>query len=313
MDNKKIAEIFREIADILEINGENVFRIRSYRRGAQIVEAFSHSMKDLVKNDKEKLREIKGIGKDLSQKIVEIVETGECFFHQDLLKSFKPSLLKMLRIRGLGPKKVRLLMLNLGIDSIEKLKVAAEKGEIRDLAGMGEKSESEILKAINEMEKYSGRMLINDALATVEKIIEYMKKCESVEKIEYAGSLRRMQETIGDLDILATGKSKRIFDRFVNYEEVDSVIALGNTKSSVLLKSGIQVDLRVVEENSFGAALHYFTGSKRHNIAIRGRAQKMGLKVNEYGVFRNEKMVAGKTEEELFGKLGLEYIPPART
>lgn len=335
MDNKKISKIFKEIADILEIEGQNVFRIRSYQRAAQLIESYPHNMKDLAEKGVDELTSIKGIGKDLAQKIIEIVETGKCEMHQKLLKDFNPDLLKMLDIRGVGPKKVKLFRNELGIETIDALKEAAEKGQIQELDGMGEKSEKEILNSIEDMSKMSGRMLIHDAMTTVEAYLGYMKSCEDVGALEYAGSLRRMQETVGDLDLLVTAKeggqkrapkdatkkeatavgggseeAERIFDHFVEYEEVEKVIARGDTKSSVLLKSGVQVDLRVVDKGSFGAALHYFTGSKAHNIQIRGRAQKMGMKVNEYAVTKDDQPVAGKTEKEMFEKLGLAYIEP---
>lgn len=331
MDNQKIAEVFQEIGDILEIQGENRFRIIAYQRAALIISELGRDLKDIYTKDPRELENIAGIGKDLAAKIVELITTGKCKFHSDLLKHFPHGLLEMLHVRGVGPKKVKLFWSELNIDSVEKLRKAAMKGALRELPGMGEKSEAEILKALGEYDRHTERMLISDAMHEAEKIIGYLKGCKQVGRIEYAGSLRRMKETIGDLDILVTPKgdsagsasasasAHKIMDFFVKFEEVADTIAKGETKTSVILKSGIQCDLRVIEDAVFGAALHYFTGSKEHNIAIRDRAKKKGLKVSEYGVFKlikkrggkdEEKLVAGKTEDELFKSVGLPYIAP---
>ena len=243
-------------------------------------------------------------------------------------------MLDILRVRGVGPKKVKLFFANLQIDTIEKLRAAALNGMIRDLPGMGEKSEAEILKSLKDYDKHQERMMLSQALHQVGNIIAYLQKCSLVKRVEYAGSLRRMKDTIGDLDILVASKSggkshekgvveeeaREIMAYFVQYSEMESVLAQGDTKTSILLKSGVQADLRVIDEKIFGAALHYFTGSKAHNVTLRDRAKKMGLKVNEYGVFQlnkiagqeepEEVLIAGKTEEELFKAVGLSYIPP---
>jgi DNA polymerase (family 10) len=318
MINNKIADIFQEIGDILEIQSENPFRIRSYQRASQIVRSLATDLGEIYKKDPKKIREIKGIGEDLYKKIVEIIETGECEMHKDLLKKSHPGLLDMLRLRGLGPKKVKLIFLNLGIKDIKALEKAAKKGEIRDLPGMGAKTETEILKSIKDLRRFSERTLLPLALDEANLLIDYLKKNKHVNKIEYAGSLRRRKETIGDIDILVTTDAKNhtketvnsIMNHFLDYPHVIDVLAHGNTKSSILLNTGVQVDLRVLEQKSFGAAMHYFTGSKAHNIAMRNLAKKKGLKLSEYGVFKVDKMIAGKTEDEVFKSVGLPYIIP---
>lgn len=318
MINNKIADIFQEIGDILEIQDENPFRIRSYQRASQIVRNLATDLAELYKKDPKEIRKIKGIGEDLYKKIVEIIETGECKMLKELLKHFHPGLLDMLKLRGIGPKKVKLIYLNLGIKDLKTLEKAAQEGKLRDLPGMGAKTEEEILKSIKDLKRYSERTLLPHALDEANLIIDYMKKNSHVNKIEYAGSLRRRKETIGDIDILVTTKAKNhtkktvksIMDHFIKYHHTSDVLAHGPTKSSIVLDTGIQVDLRVLEQKSFGAALHYFTGSKAHNIAMRNLAKKKGLKLSEYGVFKGKKMVAGKTETEVFKSVGLPYIIP---
>jgi DNA polymerase (family 10) len=325
MDNQKIAQIFQEIGDILDIQGENRFRVLAYNKAAQEIANWPREMSDVLNENPKKLEEIPGIGKDLALKIVEMLKTGKCQYHEDLLKKFDKGLLQILRLRGVGPKKVKLFYSSLQINNIEKLRAAATAGMLRDLPGMGEKSEQEILKSLEEYDKHTDRMLLSDAMHQVEKIIAYLKKCPLVKRVEYAGSLRRRKETIGDLDILVATKNpakdaEKIMDYFVKYPEMDKVIGKGETKTSIILKSGVQSDLRVLDEKIFGAALHYFTGSKDHNIVIRDKAKKMGLKISEYGVFRLEKarggkepreiLIGGKTEEEIFKAVGLPYIEP---
>lgn len=323
MDNQRIARIFQEIGDMLEINGENRFRVLAYQKAALTIGDLGTECSDIYGSGGTKaLEEIPGIGKDLAQKIAEMIETGKCSYHVDLMKKFSPGLLEILRVRGVGPKKVKLFFSELQIDNPEKLRKAARAGMLRELPGMGEKSEADILKALEEYDMHTERMMLSQALNLAEEIITYMKKCRDVKKIEYAGSLRRMKETVGDLDILVAEadekKSTKIMDHFVKYEDVKSVIARGPTKTSVILESGIQSDLRVIDEKIFGAALHYFTGSKDHNVAIRDRAKRMGLKISEYGVFEiikkrgkeEEKLIGGKTEEEIFKAVGLPFIEP---
>lgn len=321
MDNHKIANIFQEMGDILEIQGANRFRVLAYHKAAQNVTDLPRDLKDIYQEDPKKLEQIPGIGKDLAAKIVELITTGKCKAYENLLKTFDKGLLDMLHIRGVGPKKIQLFFATLGINSVEKLREAAELGKLRDLPGMGKKSEEEILLSLNDYEKHTERMLLSTALREAEKLILYLKKNPLVKKAEYAGSLRRMKETIGDIDILASGENvEKIMDHFLQFPDVKKILGRGPTKTSVLLNSGIQSDLRVLDEKIFGAALHYFTGSKAHNVNVRDRAKKMGLKLNEYGLFAlgkskdeeppKETLIGGRTEEEVFKLIGLPYMIP---
>ncbi|MEE9613982.1 MAG: DNA polymerase/3'-5' exonuclease PolX, partial [Thermodesulfobacteriota bacterium] len=313
MENEDIAGIFNEIADILEIKGENPFRVRSYRNAALVVEGLAVSLNSVPEGDLEK---IPAVGKSIHEKIVEMLRTGRCAAHDELLRETPEGLLEMLKLSGVGPKKVALLYKKLGIESVEALEEAARAGALRTLPGMGEKSELKIIKAI---EKYKNLMEGSDrfplvvALAYAHSYVDYIKGLDGVIEAEPAGSLRRWQETIGDVDILVTcQKGVPVMDRFVAYPEVEEVAAKGETRSTVILKNGLQVDLRVMEEECLGSARQHFTGSKAHNIAVRERAGRMGLKVNEYGVF-NEKTgerVAGRTEEEVYEAVGLKWMPP---
>lgn len=315
MDNREIAKVFEEMADLLDIKGESFFRVNAYRKAALTILNFAQDLRTLV-NNPEALDRIPGIGEGLRKKIIELIATGKCQEHEDLKKSFPEGIIDLMQLRGLGPKKIQMLYVNLGIKSIQELKEAAEKQLIRSLPGMGEKTEKTILTAIEEYGKYEiKRFLIHEAKQEAVRLIEYLKKLAETLKIQYAGSLRRYQETIGDIDILLAVKNpveshKKVMKHFVAYPGVVNVIAEGDTKSSVILHSGMQADLRVIAEESFGAALHYFTGSKEHNVRIRDLAKRKGLKISEYGVFKGEKMIGGKTEEEVFKSVGLPYIIP---
>jgi len=316
MDNKAIASVFEEMGDILDIQGADSFRINAYKKASLNILNFSHDLRGIVDKAPNDLPKIPGIGQHLKEKIVELVQTGHCKEHDKLKKSIPAGLLEMLRIRTLGPKKVKLLYSKLHIKNIKELKKAAESQKIRELEGMGKKSESEILKAIDEHSKFSTeRVLISEAMMEATRIIEYMKKCKEVAKIEYAGSLRRYKETIGDIDILVTVKDSEksrviVMDHFAKYDDVLNVIAKGDTKSAIMLSSGMHVDLRVISDDSFGAAMHYFTGNKQHNIRLRNIAKRKGLKVSEYGVFKGKKLIACKSEEDVFKAVGFPYIIP---
>ncbi len=316
MNNKNIASILEEIGNMLDIQGENFFRVNAYRKAISAILNLSFELKNLVKKNPGEIKKIPEIGDAMKDKIVELVNTGKCKEYENMKKTFPNGLLELLNLRSMGPKKVRLLHLQLGITNLKQLKHALQEKVIRELPGMGEKTEQEIIKAIKEYEKFSiDRFLINDALEEAEKYINYLKQFKEIKQIQFAGSLRRAKETIGDIDILITiknseGNSKKIMDYFTSYEEILENLSKGETKASVILQSGIRVDLRVIDENSFGAALHYFTGSKDHNIKIRDLAKKKGLKVNEYGVFKNEKFIVGKDEKEIFNSVGLPYIIP---
>jgi DNA polymerase (family 10) len=312
MENKTIADIFTEIADILEIQGENPFRVRSYRNAARTIEDMSRSLESLVKAD-ENLEEIPGIGKSMSEKIREILSTGKCHTLEELRSRVPPGLTELLKLEGLGPKKVKVLYDELAVDSVDRLEKAAQAGRLRNLPGMGLKTEEKILKAIEHYRAGMGRFKLSVGFQYAEALLRHLKGVPGVKRIDPAGSFRRRRETIGDLDILAIcAKGCKVMDRFAGYGDVAEVLARGETKSSVRLKCGLQVDLRVLEEESFGAALHYFTGSKAHNVAIRERAKEKGLKVSEYGVFRakDEKRLSGAEEEDVFKAVGLPPIPP---
>jgi DNA polymerase (family 10) len=312
MENKSIADVFTEIADILDIQGENPFRVRSYRNAARTLTDMGQSVEAMVQAG-EKLEKVPGIGKSLQEKIEEIVSTGKCSFLEELRAKVPAGLTELLKLEGLGPKKVKLLYDDLGVDSVDRLEKAARAGRLRDLAGMGLKTEEKVLKSIEQYRAGMGRFKLSVGTIYAQALLEYLKDTPGVKRLDAAGSFRRQKETIGDLDILAIcGKGCQVMDRFTKYGDVAEVISKGETKSSVRLQCGLQVDVRVLEEESYGAALHYFTGSKAHNIAIRDRAKDLGLKVSEYGVFRakDEKRLSGANEEDVFKAVGLPFIPP---
>ncbi len=299
MDNAAIAHVLREIADLLEIKDDNPFKIRAYRNGADIVSNHPHEMAAL---DVTGLREIPGIGKDLAARIREIVETGDAEFHRELIAEFPPTILDLLNLQGVGPKTVAMLYRELGIRTIEDLEKAGAEGRIRSLRGMGAKKEALILKALADRKRHAGRHLLPDAHDIASALVGWLREYEPDAPIEAVGSLRRGCETCGDIDILASGASPALMEKFAEYRLVERVLALGDTKSSVLLHGGFQADLRLVAADSRGAALQYFTGSKAHNIALRDRAIGLGFKLNEYGLFRVEgdEKVAGETEEGVY-------------
>lgn len=310
MKNEEVAEILYKIADILDIKGEIFFKTRAYRMAAQKIEVLDEKIDDLVKQ--ERLTDVDGIGSAISKKITELVNTGKLEYYEKLKKEIPQSILDMLHISGLGPRKISALYKKLGIKNIEELKVACKKGKVRDLDGFGEVTEKNILRAIKMMEKTSGRTLLNVAYEDGNKYIEYLKNCTKIDRLDIAGSLRRRKETIGDLDILASSEDPdEVMDFFVDYEDVKRVLLKGSTKTSVLLNDDLQVDLRVVSDKSFGAALQYFTGSKEHNVKMRSIAIKKGYKLNEYGLFEkdSEKFVVGKDEKQIYNQLDLDYIP----
>jgi len=310
MVNQQISKIFNEIADILEIKGENPFRIRAYRRAAQNIEGLSKDVSDLSPDD---LKKIPGIGQDLAEKIREFVDTGRLGFYEEIKKDIPEGLINLLNIPGLGPRTAKLLFEKLHITDIDELERYAREGRLSGLPGIRTKTEQNILKGIEMLKRHSGRFPIGKVMPIAQDIIERLKKDAPVKKLSVAGSLRRWKETIKDIDILATSSSpEKVMNLFVNLPHVKEVLMKGQTKSSIITEEGIQVDLRVVSEDSFGAALAYFTGSKAHNIRIREIAMKRGLKVNEYGIFdvKTNKRVGGKEEEDIYKVLDLPYIPP---
>lgn len=284
MKNKLVADIFYRIADLLDVNGETFFKTRAYRKAAQTIETLDENI-EIVSKEK-RLQLIPGIGESLAKKIKEIVETDRLEYYEKLKKETPEGVIDLLEILGLGPKKVSALYRNLSISNISDLKEACSKGKLRNLEGFGEITEKNILRGITLREKTSGRVLLNVAYEYGNNYLEYLRKCKKIEKISIAGSLRRMRETIGDLDILASSDAPdEVMDYFVKYHDVQRVLLKGSTKTSVLLNDDLQVDLRVVEERNFGAALQYFTGSKEHNVKMRSIAIKKGMKLNEYGLF----------------------------
>jgi len=309
MDNQAIARILREIADLLEIKDANPFKIRAYRNGADIAANHPHELNTL---DETGLREIPGIGKDLATRIREIAETGDAAFHRELVAEFPPTILDLLHLQGVGPKTVATLYRELAVRTIDDLEAAAKDGRVRSLRGMGPKKEALILKALEERKRFAGRHLLPDAHDAAAALVGYLRERAPDAVVEPVGSLRRGCDTCGDLDLLASGAPPQLMDQFVEYQAVERVLGHGDTKSSILIEGGFQADLRLVAADSRGAALQYFTGSKGHNIALRDRAIGRGFKLNEYGLFRttDDVRVAGEREEEIYGALDLDWIPP---
>ncbi|HET7831515.1 MAG TPA: DNA polymerase/3'-5' exonuclease PolX [Gallionella sp.] len=308
--NADIAAIFEEIADLLEIQGANPFRIRAYRNAARTVGDLPQEARALAAQG-EDLTRLPGIGADLAAKIGEIVSTGHCGLLDRLRKELPPAITELLKIPGLGPKRVKALYHDLDVQTLEQLHRAAQDGRIRALHGFGAKTEENILQSLAAHSGQAHRLKLATAAQYAEALCTFLRAVPGVDQVTVAGSFRRMRETVGDLDILVTAAADSpVIARFTGYDEVIKVSAAGETRASVELKSGIQVDLRVLEPVSYGAAMHYFTGSKAHNIAIRRIAQHDGLKINEYGVFRGTKRIAGDTEESVFRAVGLPFIPP---
>jgi DNA polymerase (family 10) len=308
--NADIAAIFEEIAELLEIQGANPFRIRAYRNAAITIGEFGRDLPALIRNGKE-LPKIAGIGEDLSRKINEIATTGHCTLLDRLHNTLPTTITALLKIPGLGPKRVRALYEELHVQDVAALRSAAEQGQIQALPGFGPKTERRILQALHAQGTQERR--IERALAGqyAEALAAELRHVDGVQQVDIAGSYRRCKETVGDIDILVTAmSSEAVMQRFTGYDEVQQVISQGGTRATVMLRSGLQVDLRVVGVEAYGAALVYFTGSKAHNIALRKRAQRRGLKLNEYGVFRGKERLAGETEESVYAAFGLPWIPP---
>jgi DNA polymerase (family 10) len=308
--NAEIAEMFSRLAELLEIQGANPFRIRAYRKAAQTIEGLPHSVTSMLAEGAD-LSELPGIGEDLAAKIQEIVETGHLALLEQVSSQLPGQLAELAKIPGLGPKRVKMLYDTLGIQDLKGLAKAARTGKIRQLHGFGAKTEENILAETVQRSSGEKRIKLNTAEQFAEPIIDFLQGIKGVKDAIVAGSYRRRKETIGDLDILvASAGGTSIMNRFVAYEEVEKIVSKGTTRATVMLRSGLQVDLRVVPEESYGAALQYFTGSKAHNIAVRSLAIKKGLKINEYGVFRGETRIAGQTEEEVYAQVGLPYFEP---
>lgn len=310
MKNQEVSKIFNDIADLLEIKGDNPFRIRAYRRAAMNIEGLS---RDVAEISKDELMKIPGIGQDLAGKIQEYVTSGRLLFYEDLKKEVPEGLSILLSVPSLGPKTARLLFDKLNVTDIDTLEKLAREHKLSGLPGIKGKTEENILKGIEMVKRGMERKPLGKVLPIASDILKYLESKAAVKKLVIAGSIRRYKDTIKDIDILATSKNpKDVMNVFVHLPHVKDVIMQGPTKSSVLIHEGLQVDLRVVEEDSFGAALAYFTGSKAHNIRLREMAVKKGLKINEYGVFREKdnKKIGGAKEEDIYNILGLPYIPP---
>jgi len=309
--NADIAAVFAEIADLLEIEDANPFRIRAYRNAARVLKDFPQDIRALLARSGGNLPKLPGIGEDLAAKIREIVATGGCALLQRLRGELPSSITDLLKIPGLGPKRVRALYHDLGVQTPAQLLRAARENRVTRLPGFGDKTQQNILQAIEAHAGGAGRFKLSVASQYAEGLIAYLRRIRGVRQVEVAGSFRRMRETVGDLDLLvAAADAGPVMQRFIQYEEVKTTLASGSTRASIVLRCGLQVDLRVVDPANYGAALLYFTGSKAHNIVLRRMAQERGLKLNEYGVFRGAKMVAGATEESVYAALDLPYIAP---
>ncbi|MCA9231843.1 MAG: DNA polymerase/3'-5' exonuclease PolX [Planctomycetales bacterium] len=316
MTNREIAAVFEQVADLLEFQGANPFRVRSYRNGARKIADLSESLATIAAEPSRSLTEIEGVGKAQAEKIEQLLSTGRLPLLDELLEQVSPQVLALLRVPGLGPKKAALLHRELGVNSLEELRKACQSQQVRGLKGFGAKTEEGILKGLTIAEQADRRTRWVEADEVVQRLLEHMRALDCIAQLEMAGSYRRGCETIGDLDLLVEASDvATVMDQFGSLPGVADVIARGETKMSTRLESGLQIDLRVVPGESFGAALQYFTGSKDHNVVVRGRAKQRGLKVNEWGVYRveddgSESYVAGRAEGEVYRALDLPWIPP---
>ncbi|MBI5216325.1 MAG: DNA polymerase/3'-5' exonuclease PolX [Ignavibacteriae bacterium] len=320
MDKKQVSDILDEIGTLLELKGENPFKCRAFHNAARTIGALTQDLNELVQSGQ--LKTIKGIGQSLSENITEIVQTGTMKYYEELKASLPPGLLGMLRIQGLGPKRIKILYEKLEIKSVEELKAACEQHRLAKLEGFGEKTEENILNGIELLKKHVDKHHYSSAKKAADKIVEVIKQQKGIIRCEVAGSLRRRKEVIGDIDILVSAKKSdtdNIMDAFTSHPDVERIIGKGETKSSVLLKSAINCDLRVVNDDEFPFALNYFTGSKEHNIEMRSRAKQFGWSLNEYGFSelgaeekrgKAKRIIKCKTEEDIYKAIELEYIPP---
>jgi DNA polymerase (family 10) len=318
VDNKSIATVLYETADLLEIDGQDSFRIRSYRNAAQAIENLTDQIRDIIGEPK-KVLAIPGVGKGMLVNLQELFKEGRLKVQADLLQKYHPSMLQLLKIQGLGPKTIALIWSAYQVSDVDGVEKLAREGKIRELPRMGEKHEQKLLKAIEDYRRISGRFLIDAAETEAKKLTDYLSKFPGIDRITPAGSLRRGRETVGDLDILVTGAAccseaerEKAVHYIAQYPPLMGILAQGDNKISFRLRSDLQVDVRLLPPESFGAAMQYFTGSKAHNVALRQRALKLGYTLNEYSLadLKTEKPVAGRTEEEIYAKLNLDYIPP---
>ena len=314
MENREIAAVFEEISNLLKILQEDpkwTFKAAAYDRAKRAIESHPERLEEITRDPKRKLTEIPGVGEDLAKKITELIETGKSSYHQEQLQKIPKSLLDLLQLQTVGPQKVRLFYKELNIQTVDDLEAAAKAGRLRSLPKMDVKSEENILKAIEVFRRAAGRFRLDTAFEKAEELTAYLKEIKGVEEVTPAGSLRRGRETVGDLDLLVTGDDHAgIAAHFSSFPGIAQFLARGEDKVSVKLKNDLQVDVRLLERESYGAALQYFTGSKEHNVALRDRAKRRGLKLSEYGLFQGKKNIASRKEEEIYDSLGLEWIPP---
>jgi len=307
--NKELSDLFERMADILEFKDENPFKINAYRKASRILGDLTQDIEEIA--ERGDLKKIPGIGEGMAQKIEEYLKTGKVSKFEEVRKGVSDELISMMEIPGMGPKTLALIHKEKGIQNLSQLEKAVENGSLIGLPGMGEKKVENIKRGIQLLKQSKGRMNLGMAFPVAKRIVETLREKTGSKKIEWAGSLRRMRENIGDIDILATGPNhEKIVQAFTHLPEVKEVLASGETKASVIVEGGLQIDLRVVEEDSYGAALQYFTGSKAHNIHLRGIAKAKGIKINEYGVFKGEKKIGGREEKDVYKALGMDWIDP---
>jgi DNA polymerase (family 10) len=309
MKNKELADLFGKMADILEFKGENPFKISAYRKASRIMGDLTQDVEEITEIGK--LKEVPGIGEGMAQKIMEYLKTGKISKFEEARKGVSDELIAVMDIPGMGPKTLSMLHKEKGISNLSQLEKAVEDGSLMGLFGIGEKKIENIKRGIQLLKQSKGRMNLGIAFPLAKRIVEVLREKTGSGKIEWAGSLRRMRENIGDIDILATGPDpQKIVHTFTHLPEVKEILASGETKASVIVEGGTQIDLRVVEEDSYGAALQYFTGSKGHNIHLRGIAKAKGIKINEYGVFKGERRIGGEEEKDVYSALGIDWIAP---
>lgn len=309
MKNKELADLFNKMADILEFKNENPFKISAYRKASRVLGDLTQDIQEIAESGE--LKKVPGIGEGMAQKIEEYLKTGKISKYEEAKKGISDELIAMMEIPGMGPKTLALIHKERGIGNLSELEKAIEEGSLIDLPGMGEKKAENIKRGIELLKASKGRMNLGVAFPLAKRVVETLREKTGSKKIEWAGSLRRMRENIGDIDILATGPNReKIIHAFTHLPDIKEVLASGETKASIIVEGGVQIDLRVVEEDSYGAALQYFTGSKGHNIHLRGIAKTKGIKINEYGVFRGNKKIGGKEEQEVYKALGMDWIEP---
>src|SRR4030043_1804145 len=310
MKNKELADLFNRMADILEFKSENPFKISAYRKASRIIGDLTQDIEEIAEIGK--LKDVPGIGEGMAQKIIEYLKIGKVSKFEEVRKGISDELISIMDIPGMGPKTLAMIHKEKGISNLSELEKAVEDGSLIGLPGMGEKKAENIKRGIELLKASKGRMNLGIAFPLAKRVVEALREKPGFRKIEWAGSLRRMRENIGDIDILATGPNhQKIVHAFTHLPEVKEVLASGETKASVIVEGGGQIDIRVVEQDSYGAALQYFTGSKGHNIRLRGIAKAKGIKINEYGVFKGEKKDGGKEEKEVYrclGKIGRAHV-----